>query len=75
MAEPTWRDDAACRGHDDADWWFSYRPDEQAQALRVCADCPVAGECLAYAADTRQEYGVWGGVLEHHLRRRRRRTA
>jgi len=36
--------------------------DEYAQAL--CAGCPVTVECLRYSLDTREPYGVWGGVSE-----------
>ncbi|WP_345564246.1 WhiB family transcriptional regulator [Nonomuraea rosea] len=32
------------------------------QAKQVCANCPVREPCLAYALDTRQAYGVWGGT-------------
>ncbi|KAB8195195.1 WhiB family transcriptional regulator [Nonomuraea phyllanthi] len=32
------------------------------QAKHVCARCPVREACLAYALDTRQAYGVWGGT-------------
>ena len=32
-------------------------------AKAVCALCPVTAECLAYAKHTRQQFGVWGGVL------------
>ncbi|WP_235030758.1 WhiB family transcriptional regulator [Nonomuraea solani] len=32
------------------------------QAKHVCGGCPVREPCLAYALDTRQAYGVWGGT-------------
>lgn len=28
----------------------------------VCRKCPVREECLTYALDTRQEWGIWGGL-------------
>ncbi len=31
------------------------------EAGRICADCPVKGECLEYALEQRIEHGVWGG--------------
>ena len=31
-------------------------------AKAVCAQCPVQPECLQWALDTRQTYGVWGGL-------------
>ncbi|MGO9872493.1 MAG: WhiB family transcriptional regulator [Acidimicrobiia bacterium] len=43
---------------------------------RVCAQCPVRGECLEYALTNRLDYGVWGGASERErqriLRQRRR---
>ncbi|MEV4032955.1 WhiB family transcriptional regulator [Streptomyces umbrinus] len=35
-----------------------------AAAKRVCARCPVAGQCLAWALSTGQTSGVWGGTGE-----------
>jgi WhiB family transcriptional regulator, redox-sensing transcriptional regulator len=45
-------------------------------ARRICADCPVQEECLAYALDYRIDHGVWGGTSERERRRilRRRRA-
>lgn len=34
-----------------------------AEAQAICALCPAAIECEAYAFSTRQRFGVWGGVL------------
>ena len=39
-----------------------------AKAKAVCAGCPVRDACLAYALDTRQEYGIWGGTDEDERR-------
>ncbi|MCX5599950.1 WhiB family transcriptional regulator [Streptomyces phaeochromogenes] len=35
-----------------------------AAAKRVCARCPVSGQCLAWALSTGQTSGVWGGTGE-----------
>ena len=29
-------------------------------AQRICAECPVADQCLQYALDERVDHGVWG---------------
>lgn len=34
------------------------------QAKEICARCPLREECLEYALDTKQHYGIWGGMTE-----------
>jgi WhiB family redox-sensing transcriptional regulator len=63
-----WRDRAACRAVD-PELFFpvgSTGPalDQLADAKTVCHRCPVIGECLAWALDTGQRAGVWGGLSE-----------
>lgn len=41
-------------------------------AKRVCAGCPVTGECLGYATEFGEAYGVWGGQTAEERRRVRR---
>jgi WhiB family redox-sensing transcriptional regulator len=45
-------------------------------AQRICAECPVATECLEYALANRVDHGVWGGASERERRRllRKRRV-
>ncbi len=45
-------------------------------ALAVCAGCPVRDDCLDFALDNSEIYGVWGGTSENlrtRLRARLRR--
>jgi len=37
---------------------------ETLAAKQVCFRCPVIDECLAWALDTGQASGVWGGTSE-----------
>ncbi|MEX1106554.1 MAG: WhiB family transcriptional regulator [Ilumatobacteraceae bacterium] len=39
------------------------------RARKICADCPVLGQCLEYALEQRIEHGVWGGCSERERRR------
>ena len=32
------------------------------EAKQVCANCPVRGECLDYAIEADEEFGIWGGL-------------
>ena len=38
------------------------------RAKAICARCPVRQRCLAFALDTGQEYGIWGGYDEDERR-------
>ena len=44
------------------------------QAKRVCAACEVTVECLQYALDNREQYGVWGGMSTNERRALLRRS-
>lgn len=66
-----WLKAAACTGAHDAMFPGSSATEiEDAKAL--CRRCPVLQECLKWALDTRQEYGVWGGMSEEERFRLRR---
>jgi WhiB family redox-sensing transcriptional regulator len=45
------------------------------EARAVCARCPVRVECLTWALETGQNYGVWGGYTEDERRELKRRNA
>ncbi|MFD3531374.1 WhiB family transcriptional regulator [Streptomyces sp. NPDC058664] len=75
-----WRIKAVCREEEDPDLFFpvgSTGPASlQAQeAKTVCRRCPVRRQCLAWAMEERQDFGVWGGLDEAERRALRRRTA
>jgi WhiB family transcriptional regulator, redox-sensing transcriptional regulator len=48
--------------------------DQVTQAKAICAGCPVRQQCLAFALDTRQDHGVWGGMSEEERRLRAGKT-
>jgi len=63
---PDWRHEAACLD-EDPDLFFpiGYTGPAVAQtanAKAVCRTCPVIAVCLTWALDTRQWYGIWGGL-------------
>ncbi len=72
--ERPWALDSACRGLDSSMFFPGHDGDAE-PALRVCAGCPVRDECLEFALETRQRYGIWGGTTERQRRRMMRRTA
>lgn len=75
--DPPWMDRAACAVVD-VELFSPGRGVPVAPAKKVCADCPVRPECLAYALDEGIKFGVWGGASERErrkLRRQRREAA
>ena len=74
MKKGTWTDQAACRGTD-TEIFFPANADEEAEALSICATCPVRAQCLDYAIRNRETYGIWGGTTPEQRRRIRRERA
>lgn len=79
----TWRDRAACLGKD-TELFFppsdenEYRDESRAAkvaaapAKAICATCPVISDCLNWAVESEQRFGIFGGTTtrERHLLRR-----
>lgn len=73
LDERPWAAYASCRNAD-PELFFAASDGGEAEAIRICRGCPVQGECLAWALDTRVRYGIWGGLTERQRRRVRRLT-
>ncbi|GAO10823.1 WhiB family transcriptional regulator [Streptomyces lydicamycinicus] len=74
-----WRHDAVCR-EADPELFFPVGNTGPAllqieEAKAVCHRCPVMGQCLQWALESRQDTGVWGGMSEDERRAMRRRAA
>ena len=70
-----WRELAACAGRED-NLFFPVNEGERSlvgAAKAVCEGCPVQAECLAYAIETGQNEGIWGGLTSTERRTLRRR--
>jgi WhiB family redox-sensing transcriptional regulator len=72
-----WEAQGACK-HSDPDLFFpvaSRGPAlrQLAKAKKVCERCPVRTQCLEYALQSGQSFGVWGGASEEERRLMRRR--
>jgi hypothetical protein len=46
-----------------------------AEARKLCAGCEVKNECLAFALDTGEEWGVWGGLTARDRKKLRKNSA
>lgn len=75
----TWRNGAACLD-EDPELFFPIGNTEPAllqieEAKRICKRCEVIETCLAWAIESRQDAGVWGGLSGDERRALKRRTA
>jgi WhiB family redox-sensing transcriptional regulator len=78
MTSTDWRHQAACRS-ENPDAFFpvgntgpALRQIDAAKA--ICNNrCPVVDDCLRFALDTGQEFGVYGGTSEDERRALKRR--
>jgi WhiB family redox-sensing transcriptional regulator len=72
--ELEWQDAALC-AQSDPEAWF---PEKGASAhfpKQICRACPVRIECLGYALEGGQTFGVWGGLTERARRQAAREHA
>ena len=69
-----WQERANCLGVD-PDLFFPERGASTREAKSVCAGCEVKADCLEYALDNGEKFGIWGGLSERERRRLRRQRA
>jgi WhiB family redox-sensing transcriptional regulator len=68
-------DEALC-AQTDPDAFFVERGESPRPAKKVCRECPVRAECLKYALDNNESFGIWGGTSEKDRRKlKKHRTA
>ena len=78
LTSTAWRDQAECRTVD-PELFFPHSTTtaegrrQTETAKRVCQNCLVRQECLAWALETRQDTGVWVGASEDERRAMHRR--
>ena len=44
------------------------KPKKPPRAVVICHSCPIQKECLHYALDEGERYGIWGGLDEAERR-------
>lgn len=68
----TWQDRALC-AQADPEVWFPDPGNAVVIARRICRRCPVQAQCLEYALDHNERFGVWGGTSEAERREIKRK--
>jgi Transcription factor WhiB. len=70
-----WQTDALC-AQTDPEAFFPEKGGSTRDAKRICTSCEVKAQCLEYALQNDERFGIWGGLSERERRRlRRTRTA
>ena len=68
MNDNTWLDQALC-AETSGDFFFPGWSESPMPAKRVCAECPVAAQCLAYALANEPDFGIFGGLTAKERQR------
>ena len=66
-----WQDYSNCAGAD-ADLFFPERGASTRKAKAICNACQVKAECLEFAIQQSEKFGIWGGLSERERRRIRK---
>lgn len=74
MTKAEWMADANCLGVDQR-VFFPERGEVTSFAKSICRACDVQAECLAYALNSDEKFGIWGGTSERERRRIRKRRS
>lgn len=68
-----WQERALC-AQTDPEAFFPEKGGSTREAKAVCASCEVRAECLEYALENDERFGIWGGMSERERRRYKRRA-
>lgn len=74
---PQWMEEGLC-AQTDPESFFPEKGGSTKLAKAVCVGCPVKTECLEFALEHDERYGIWGGLSERErrvLKRQRKTTA
>lgn len=68
-----WQERALC-AQTDPEAFFPEKGGSTREAKRICSGCEVRVECLEYALENDERFGIWGGMSERERRKQRRRA-
>jgi WhiB family redox-sensing transcriptional regulator len=66
-----WQERALC-AQTDPEAFFPEKGGSTREAKKVCRSCEVRAECLEYALEHDERFGIWGGLSERERRRIKR---
>lgn len=69
-----WQEQALC-AQTDPEAFFPEKGGSTREAKRICRACVVRDECLEYALEHDERFGIWGGLSERERRRVKKRLS
>ncbi len=74
LAEPSdWQERALC-AQTDPESFFPEKGGSTREAKKICTGCEVKNECLEYALEHDERFGIWGGLSERERRKLKKRA-
>lgn len=67
----SWQADALC-AQTDPEAFFPEKGGSTREAKKICTSCDVRADCLEYALQNDERFGIWGGLSERERRKIRR---
>ncbi len=68
VEELAWQERALC-AQTDPEAFFPEKGGSTREAKKVCLSCEVRVDCLEYALEQDERFGIWGGLSERERRR------
>jgi WhiB family transcriptional regulator, redox-sensing transcriptional regulator len=66
-----WQADALC-AQTNPESFFPKKGGRNLDAKKVCGRCAVRSDCLAYALENNEQFGIWGGLSERQREKLKR---
>ena len=74
MIPPAWMALGLC-AQTDPEAFFPEKGGSTRDARKVCSGCEVIADCLAYALEHDERFGIWGGRSERERRQIKKEKA
>ncbi|NQX27022.1 WhiB family transcriptional regulator [Microbacteriaceae bacterium VKM Ac-2854] len=68
-----WQADSLC-AQTDPEAFFPEKGGSTREAKKICTSCEVRSQCLEYALQNDERFGIWGGLSERERRKLRKRA-
>ena len=72
-SEMYWQERSLC-AQTDPEAFFPEKGGSTREAKKVCVGCEVRQECLEYALEHDDRFGIWGGLSERERRKLKKRA-